>query len=569
MTSRGLKPVVVFCAIYRINSFRVLPVLRLSAMSSILTALFKVTIGLLVDKGRDKAAEILKDGDVTDQRFHSLIVREIDDIKSKLDALSRKDLEASISFFEEGIALLYEVFDIVKSRNECGAATAQAACDEAFSLVEGITRLELTGLDESATRKLSTAKERFKDARRKATEAFKNEALKTSDRILAMKYRVMATILETVDNPADAVAPCGVCVKELNSLSAVQNSFDVQLKTGIQKVRGLFGKEERREIIFNVCHVNRVIFDIALALGRLDFSPSVDIGENRVIPLCDARVKDVLLKHGKEYCCVPLRSFGQEGEEEHKLKNPIGIATNSSGELIVTDLHYVKVFDNSGNFVKQSSLSTDEVNRTYAREVATDMSDNIFVLTRLEKPGSGSSCWVYKLTKTADLHQKFRLRGEDKYSGLSVNDKGKVVTVRGRNGVEEYNSDGEFVRSFGKGIIAFAYDVIVTNDGRAMVADDIDHCVHIFGESGDYLDKFKLQIDYDYIGITFHRAGEQVLVAGNRLDKPQQVEIYSKDGEFLYCAEIAIDRGIHDMTTITVTTKGHMACISGNKVFIF
>ena len=76
----------------------------------------------------------------------------------------------------------------------------------------------------------------------------------------------MATILETVDNPADAVAPCGVCVKELNSLSAVQNSFDVQLKTGIQKVRGLFGKEERREIIFNVCHVNRVIFDIALAL---------------------------------------------------------------------------------------------------------------------------------------------------------------------------------------------------------------------------------------------------------------------------------------------------------------
>ena len=365
-------------------------------MSSIVTALFKLTIGLLVNKGRDKVAEILKDGDVTDQRFHSLIVREIDDMKSKLDALSRKDLEASISFFEEGLALLYEVFDIVKSRKERGAATAQAACDGAFSLVEGITRLELTGLDESATRKLSTAKKRFEDARREATRAFKNEGLKTSDRILAMKYRVMATILETVDNPADAVAPCGVCVKELNSLSAVQNSFDVQLKTGIQ-VRGLFGKEERREIIFNVCHVNRVIFDIALALGRLDFCPSVDIGENRVILLCDAKVKDVLLKHGKEYCCVPLRLLGQEGEEEHKLKEPMGIAINSSGQFIVTDLHYVKVFDNSGNFVKQSSLSTDEVNTIHAREVATDMSDNIFVLTKLVKPGSELSYWVYLL----------------------------------------------------------------------------------------------------------------------------------------------------------------------------
>ena len=308
-------------------------------MSSIVTTLFEATIGLLVNKGRDKVAEILKDGDVTDC---SLIVRKIDNIKSTLDALSRKSLEASISFFEEGIALLYEVFDIVKSRNECGAATAQAACDEAFSLVEGITRLELTGLDESATRKLSTAKKRFKDARREATRAFKNEGLKTSDRILAMKYRVMATILETVDNPADAVAPCGVCVKELNSLSAVQNSFDVQLKTGIQKVRGLFGKEERREIIWNVCHVNRVIFDIALTLGRLDFSPSVYIRENKVIPLFDARVKDVLLEHGKEYCCVPpRRSFDQEGKEEHQLKDPMGIATNSSGQFIVTDLHYI------------------------------------------------------------------------------------------------------------------------------------------------------------------------------------------------------------------------------------
>ena len=160
-------------------------------MSSIVTTLFEATIDLLVNKGRDKAAEILKDGDVTDQKFRSLIVREIDDIKSKLDALSRKDLEASISFFEEGIALLYEVFDIVKSRNKRGAATPQAACDEAFSLVEGIRRLELTDLDESASRKLSTAKKRFEDARREATGALKNEGLKTSERILAMKYRVM------------------------------------------------------------------------------------------------------------------------------------------------------------------------------------------------------------------------------------------------------------------------------------------------------------------------------------------------------------------------------------------
>ena len=75
-------------------------------MTSILTAVFKFTIGLLVDKGRDKAAESLKEGDVTDQKFRGMIVREIEDIKLKLDALSRKDLLASFDFFEAGLRYL-------------------------------------------------------------------------------------------------------------------------------------------------------------------------------------------------------------------------------------------------------------------------------------------------------------------------------------------------------------------------------------------------------------------------------------------------------------------------------
>ena len=158
-------------------------------MSSIVTAVFKVTIGLVVNKGRDKAAEKLKDGDVTDQKFRGLIVREIDDIRSKLDGLSKKDLGASISSFKEGIVLLYEVFNKARIRNEYGAATAQAACAEAFTLAQEMRMLELTDLDEPAKRKLSSAKERFKHAREKASEAFNNEGLKISDRILAMQYR--------------------------------------------------------------------------------------------------------------------------------------------------------------------------------------------------------------------------------------------------------------------------------------------------------------------------------------------------------------------------------------------
>jgi len=332
-------------------------------MSSIATAVFKVTIGLLVNKGRDKAVEKLKDGDVTDQRFRGLIVREIDDIKSKLDGLSRKDLGASISSFKQGIVLLCEVFNEARIRSEDGAATAQAALAEVITLAEEMTMLKLTGLDESAKRKLSSAKKRFEHAREKASEAFNNEALEIQDRILAMQYQVMSTILETVDNPEDAVSPCRVCVEELNSLPAVQNSFDVQFKKGIQAARGLVGKDERRKIISSVCHVNRVVYDVTQTVGK-DVSfwiwPAVDIGEVKVDPLRDERVAKVLRKQDMEHCFVPW-SFGQEGEDEHKLKNPCGIATNSSGQFIVGDVNGVKMFDPRGHFIDHFSVPNDDV----------------------------------------------------------------------------------------------------------------------------------------------------------------------------------------------------------------
>ena len=537
--------------------------------------------------------EILKDGDVTDQKFFSLIVMEIDEIKSKLDALSWKDLKASVSFLEEGIALLYEVFNIANARSVCGAVTAQAACNEAFPLIEGIRRLEITGLDESATRKLSTAKERFKDARRKATEAFQNEGLKTSDRILAMKYRVMATILETLDNPADALAPCRVCVKELNSLPAVQNNFHVQLKTGIQAVRGWFGQEERREVISSVCQVNRVIYDVMQTFGgdaSLWIWPTVDTGDNKINPLYDARVTKVLIQQGMEHCCVTPWSFGQEGEKEHELKSPIGIATNSSGEFIVGDYgdRCVKVFDRNGKLVNVFGLPTEDVTTPlYIEDVVTDMNDNIFVLTMMGKPGfheserSRRSWWVYKPTKTAELHNRFRLRGEGLYRRLSVRDTGKVMTLRDRTAVEEYDSNEELVHSFGEEILRYAIDITVANDGRVLVLDNYDSSrsdslgadlvVYIFNEHGDHLNKFKLQRDYSlYTSIAFHPAGEHVVVAGKTLDSNLlEVKIYSKDGEFVRSTKIQICDDFSEVGGITVNNDGRIAVVTSNdEVFV-
>ena len=223
-------------------------------MSSLATAVFKATIGLLINKARDTAAEKLREGDVTDQKFRGLIVREIDQINSKLDGLAKKDLLSSISAFKEGIAILFDVFDKANKGvkepevNVTGQAAAEvvtSAQAKAVSLANKLANLLLIDLDESSKELLSDAKERFKEARSKARDAFNNEALDTPDRILAMMIRVMATLLEKVDNPANAITPCGVCLEELHALSAVKKSFSIALAKGL---KSRVGKGDREEL---------------------------------------------------------------------------------------------------------------------------------------------------------------------------------------------------------------------------------------------------------------------------------------------------------------------------------
>ena len=538
-------------------------------MSSIATAVFKLSIGLLVNKGRDKAAEKLKDGDITDQKFRGLIVREIDDIKSKLDGLSRKDLLASISFFEEGIELLYDLFEkghTARSTSNHGART-QAACVEAFSVAKEMRKLELSGLDESAKRVLSDAKERFKDARRRATDAFANDALSTADRILAMHYRVMATILEKLDNPVDALAPCRKCIEDLHRLSAVQENFNVELTKGL---RARFGKDERRKIIADVCHLNFVIYSTTLMVcfGNKELSnwPCVIMGEDKVDPLRDERVAKVLRKQGMKHCCVPW-SFGQEGEEEYKLKDPRGIATNSSGQFIVGDINEVKMFDSTGQFIQHFSLPNDDVEtELYIRDVATNNKDNIYALVKCEKKTGSEEFVVYEFSNTADLHHKFPVWGGGWVTLPKLTVTSSKVLVLSGSSMAVYDTDGLFVGSFGlKEACDITSDITAANDGRVMVVKRDDSSVHIFSEDGDYLDKFKLQGSYFSPTIAFHQLSGHVVIAGKKPGEPVVVVEITKDGEFVRSTQIHEERSI---TRMTVTRDGRIGLLLRNKVLV-
>ena len=547
-------------------------------MSVIITAVFKATMGWLVDKCRDEAAKKLKDGDITDQQFRGIIIREIDDLKSKLDGLSRKDLLSSISSFKEGVELLYEVFEETRSRCEYGAEAAQAACAVTVSLTEEMKHLKLT---ESATRKLADAKKRFENAREKARDAFCNEALSPNDRILSMQYRVMATVLEKIDHPEDVLAPCKVCIEELNSLPVVQQSLREQLKTGFRAVKSLFNKEERRKVISGVCLVNRVAFNVIRTVPVKELFPKwlmIDTGEEKVDLLRDPRVRGILSKQGMENCSISPRILGlDDGEEEHGLKILSDIATNSSRQYILAYVDLtIKVLDNSGEFVqgfrlpaliddsgKQLSIKTREV------RLATDMNDNIYVLVSEES--RVCSYWIFKFNKTADQHHMFRVERTDfdfELCKLSVSDSGKVVVLKGNSSkkcwiVDVYETNGQLVCSFGQQILRLPCDITTVSDGRVMVEEQHPRVVHTFSEQGDHLNKFCFQRLVISPKIVFHRESQQVAVVGiNKFCANElYIEIYTKDGEFLRSISISIRKPLYSLQGIAVTTEGCIAVV--------
>ena len=551
-------------------------------MSSLITAVFKATIGLLVNKGRDKLAEKLNEGDVTDQKFRGLIVREIDEIKSKLDGLARKDLKTSISHFKEGIELLYEVFESARPSSEHKILTEQAASVEAFPLSREMRKLELTSMDETATRLLSTAKERFKEARREATKAFNNEALELPDRLLAMQYRLMATILETVDNPEDCLRPCKVCIEDLHDLSGVKECFKVELKKGFW---ARLGKDERRKIISTVCFFNRVVYDVTLMarFGSKDELsenwPSVNTGEEQVYPLRNQKVDEVLKKQGMEHCCVKPWLFGQEGEEEHKLKDPCGIAKNTKGQFLIAGNgdKTVKVFDSNGKFDFRFNPQTDDADtKLDILDVATaGEDDRIYLQVRLKKPGAEE--WekeVQVFNKTGDLQHKFPVRSGDWGDRLTVSSgkqRGKILLLTG-NVVDVYDEpSGEFVCSFGGGVFKRATDITATCDGRVMIVDEDDDSLYIFDVQGHQLGKFNIKYERDvYYRIACHAASDHVVLAGKEREKGRlTLVIYTFNGEFVRRIQLDEKVQVSDLPLfddiygtvrgITVTVEGHIA----------
>ena len=543
-------------------------------MASIVTAVLKATVGLILNKGRDLAADKLQEGDVTEQQFRNMIVREIDDIKSKLDGLARKDLLTSVSIFKEGIVFLYKVLDMKFSCKE-GTATKQRAITQGSR--EGTTQLNfqtfetdgdktsllrgIDSLDDSGKRALADAKKRFDEARMKATEAFNNVALSTSDRIVAMQYRVMCTILEKIDNPKEAIAACKLCLEELHSMPAVKKCFKVETTGGFLS---LFNKEERVEVVQSVRDVNRVVLRVAevadgILSRELDAWPCVKIGERELNPS---------IRRGEDFfqSCVLPWSFGQEGEEEQRLKSPQSIITNSKGQFIVADNSDIKVFDCSGKFMLSLSCLFDDI-----RDIATDREDNVYAMA--------FSSIITVFDKEGKLNRFFGVRPVE-YRGISVtvteNRKVFVLMANLQNLEASYRvavlqADGEMVNNFSvshfgrrpNGIISESEDHVMVWSSK--IRNDAlynTNVIEYFDAEGHLLKSFTWS-DASLLPArvtAFHLSTEHILFPSQNYNGGLDIEIRTKDGKLVRNLHMKT-HNICSVSGITVTPDGRIAVL--------
>jgi hypothetical protein len=232
---------------------------------SIIANLVSSTLGLVLGKARNSAAEKLKDGDTTDGKLRDVIVEDLDNIKTKIDALSRKDLLASYCSLKEGVLTLNLALDEAEqtskdetngSQNDESQTTATTTRNESEPgvLNEVITlSTAIQKLNSTSTGRLVLSKNRFTAAFEKATEAFRNEALSLPDRIMAAKLRVASKILECLQDTKVAAAGCMLFLEELHNLPAVGETFSTYFKGGI---KSMFYKNARLKNVKSVLSLN-------------------------------------------------------------------------------------------------------------------------------------------------------------------------------------------------------------------------------------------------------------------------------------------------------------------------
>ena len=510
-------------------------------MLSVITSIISSVLGLVLNKARNTAADKLKQrGDVTDEKLRNVIVEDLNDIKTKIDGLARKDLLASYSFLKEGIVTLNAVLDEakdeqtsedeVKADQDGGSKTTDTATgneseSEVLSEVIELSNA-IQKLNNTSNGRLIDAKECFKAAREKATEAFCNEALSLPDRIMATKLRVVSKILECLHNTKVAVAGCMLFLEELHNLPAIGETFSTYFKGGIKSV--LF-QDWRLENVKSVLSLN---FDISEFVTRFSGElPNVRNWPRIHLSTRGETIHPLVIDRYVVNKITDKKTFLPENYViTHTMQSHI-CAVNSKGELLYFDQISINTINRSGcrktfcDLLRQATL-----NRIGAcmgvTALAIDRYDNVYVIINYDgclNYEDGHVLFVFDSSGNKKHERSLRfLEKEWRFTNCVVNNDGEVlIHVISKDIIYVCDSTGTF-----KSCLPLDHDSsfhptlnsielqCVTNQNEIIMSMGKD--VLVYTKEGKLKRKITVQDDIRRVAYNYQTSNIEILVKRRR-----------------------------------------------------
>ena len=507
-------------------------------MSSIATSILSSTVGLLWNKARDKTAENLKDGDITDAKLRETVVRELNDIKTKLEGLSRKDLLSSYSFLQEGIQLLnvclekFEQKAVVNEGNDDRGETSRMPSggesdilNEALELSQAMGKLQIVSKD------FESAMKRFENARNRATDAFCNEGLNIQDRIFAAKLRVVSQILECLDNPDTAATLCLSFLEKLHGLPAVREIFSVYLNGG---VKSFLSKTERAENVKSVMMINYVLYQFVSKFSSKCCSalawPTIQLSDRSFNPICSWEEISTRKSWGEYFIEPPNRLKLNESI------NPYNSAVNSRREIVSINVSGDMTVISRTGTTKLSFPTEDKEARVIEREILAIgiNEENDVYLVVFEKTSENLDGHIalymldehYTRVKHKSTLQFLSKLSEFRYKTvrMAINKNNNIVirpALRDDDYVYICDNTGQLEHKFARerSKQEFGYKRISISDkNEVILAAKFGNNVDLYTEKGKLKMTLKLPASHQVRGVAFHFIVRKIIVLSSLMD---------------------------------------------------
>ena len=500
-------------------------------MSSIVTSILSSTVGLLWNKARDSTATKLKDGDITDEKIREIVVRDLNDIKTKLDGLSRKDLLSSYNFLQEGVDFLN--VSLQKSKLDQKALTNETqddraetskmqSCDQSGILSEAIELSQAMGkLKCNSDEKYESDKERFKKARERATDAFSTETLVLKDKIFAAKLRIVSEILECLDHPENAIIGCLSFLKKFHSLPAIQEIFSVYLNGGI---KSMLNKSERVENVKSVMLINYVLFQYAskfkFSFDLLHSMPTIELPDRSFSPVLDWQEVATRKSMGKELTQHP----GRRILLDEKIL-PYVCAVNGHGDVLTLrnyDSDEIQVISSKTGECKMIQLPDPRKGKVLKQHIAglaVDNNNNVYVvvlLTTRTENGDVTNLVLHVLDENYHVkHHSCKLDFmEASFSvvSIAINKSNNIIMIKDEDPhVYICDNTGMLQHKF-EHVSSWAPRLSISEQDKIIISSRNREAMVTFSEEGNLKSTIKLPEGHEIYEVAYHYVIRKIIV---------------------------------------------------------